>query len=157
MDDLIPLDFVSTAILFTGSVLGKTWRVTLSGTKLIDPFTDRDKGIIYCFWHSHILPLTYIFRNIGVKAVVSSSKTATALRPWHSAGSTRPFAARPVFTAFRRFVNVSGNSNGARISCSFPTARAARARLSSPASPRLPFWRMQRFSRSLPCPCMHGD
>jgi Uncharacterized protein conserved in bacteria len=88
MDDLIPLDFVSTAILFTGSVLGKTWRVTVSGTKLIDPFTDRDKGIIYCFWHSHILPLTYIFRNIGVKAVVSSSKdgdraTAVAQRWQH--------------------------------------------------------------------------
>jgi lysophospholipid acyltransferase (LPLAT)-like uncharacterized protein len=88
MDDLIPLDMVSSAILFAGSVLGKTWRVVLSGTTLIDPFNDRDKGIIYCFWHSHILPLTYIFRNIGVKAVVSSSKdgdraTAVAQRWRH--------------------------------------------------------------------------
>jgi Uncharacterized protein conserved in bacteria len=88
MDALIPLDLVSSAILLAGSVLGKTWRVTLSGTKIIDPFHDRDQGIIYCFWHSHILPLTYIFRNIGVKAVVSSSKdgdraTAVAQRWQH--------------------------------------------------------------------------
>jgi hypothetical protein len=88
MNDLIPLDFVSAAILLIGSVLGKTWRVTLSGTKLIDPFKDRDKGVIYCFWHSHLLPMTYIFRGIGVKAVVSSSKdgdriTAVAQRWRH--------------------------------------------------------------------------
>lgn len=88
MENIIPLDFVSAAILAVGSVLGKTWRVTLSGTKLIDPFHDRDKGIIYCFWHSHILPLTYIFRGIGVKAVVSSSNdgdraTAVAQRWRH--------------------------------------------------------------------------
>jgi lysophospholipid acyltransferase (LPLAT)-like uncharacterized protein len=70
----IPLDPISAAILLFGTVLGKTWRFSVTGTKLIDPFHDRDKGVIYCFWHSHLLPMTYIFRGIGVKAVVSSSK-----------------------------------------------------------------------------------
>jgi lysophospholipid acyltransferase (LPLAT)-like uncharacterized protein len=121
-------------------VLGKTWRVTLSGTKLIDPFTDRDKGIIYCFWHSHILPLTYIFRNIGVKAVVSSSKdgdraTAVAQRWQHQ--TIRGSSSLHGVSALRQCVREL--EHGARISCSFPTARAAPAKSSSPASPRLPF------------------
>jgi hypothetical protein len=68
-------------------VLGKTWRYTLTGTQVINPFRDRDKGVIYCFWHSHILPMTYLFRGIGVKAVVSGSKDgdrATAVaRRWN--------------------------------------------------------------------------
>jgi len=84
----VPLDLVSASILLCGSILGKTWRLSVTGTTLIDPFHDRDKGVIYCFWHAHILPMAYIFRGIGVKAVVSDSKdgdraTAVAQRWRH--------------------------------------------------------------------------
>jgi lysophospholipid acyltransferase (LPLAT)-like uncharacterized protein len=69
-----PLDPVSCAILLAGTILGKTWSYHVTGTKIIDPFRDKDKGVIFCFWHCYILILSYVFRNIGVKAVVSSSK-----------------------------------------------------------------------------------
>jgi lysophospholipid acyltransferase (LPLAT)-like uncharacterized protein len=85
---MVPLDLVSASILLCGSILGKTWRLSVTGTTRIDPFHDRDKGVIYCFWHAHILPMAYIFRGIGVKAVVSDSKdgdraTAVAQRWRH--------------------------------------------------------------------------
>jgi len=88
MKNQIPLDLVSGAVLLVWTILGKTWRYRVTGTKVIDPFRDRDRGVIYCFWHSQILILGYIFRNIGVKAVVSSSKdgdraTAVAQRWRH--------------------------------------------------------------------------
>jgi lysophospholipid acyltransferase (LPLAT)-like uncharacterized protein len=84
----IPFDWVSGSIWCVGSILGKTWRFALERNAPIDPFTDRDKAVIYCFWHSHILPLSYIFRGIGVTAVVSASKdgdraTAVAQRWRH--------------------------------------------------------------------------
>jgi lysophospholipid acyltransferase (LPLAT)-like uncharacterized protein len=71
---MVPLDPISCTILFLGTALGKTWRFKVTGTKAIDPFRDRNNGIIYCFWHSQFLVLSYLFRNIGVKAVVSGSK-----------------------------------------------------------------------------------
>jgi lysophospholipid acyltransferase (LPLAT)-like uncharacterized protein len=74
MSQKIPLDLVSGSIWLMGSLLGRTWRYTIAGTHIIDPFRDRDKGLIFCFWHSHTLPLTYIFRGAGVTAVVSGSK-----------------------------------------------------------------------------------
>jgi lysophospholipid acyltransferase (LPLAT)-like uncharacterized protein len=88
MEDKIALDSVSRAFLLAGSILGKTWRFSLTGTTKINPFRDTNKGIIYCFWHSHILALSYIFRGIGVKAVVSNSRdgeraTAIAQRWGH--------------------------------------------------------------------------
>jgi lysophospholipid acyltransferase (LPLAT)-like uncharacterized protein len=84
----IPLDWVSGSLWLIGSVLGKTWRYSLEGTTFINPFVDRNKAVIYCFWHSHILPLAYIFRNVGVTAIVSASKdgdraTAVAQRWKH--------------------------------------------------------------------------
>jgi lysophospholipid acyltransferase (LPLAT)-like uncharacterized protein len=74
MDQKVPLDLVSGSIWLIGSALGRTWRFAVEGTNKIDPFRDRDKGVIYAFWHSHILPLSYIFRGIGTTAVVSGSK-----------------------------------------------------------------------------------
>jgi lysophospholipid acyltransferase (LPLAT)-like uncharacterized protein len=71
---IIPLDLVSGSAWVLGSVLGRTWRFSVTGTREIDPFKDRDRGVIYCFWHEHILPLAYIFRGIGVTAVVSASR-----------------------------------------------------------------------------------
>jgi lysophospholipid acyltransferase (LPLAT)-like uncharacterized protein len=70
----IPLDAVSGPLWLLGSLLGKTWRFSVQGTREIDPFASRGKGVIFCFWHSHILPLSYIFRGIGVTAVVSASR-----------------------------------------------------------------------------------
>jgi len=86
--DKVPLDLVSGSIWCIGSLLGRTWRYSLEGTENINPFVDRNKPVIYCFWHSHILPLAYIFRNVGVTAVVSASKdgdraTAVAQRWKH--------------------------------------------------------------------------
>jgi lysophospholipid acyltransferase (LPLAT)-like uncharacterized protein len=88
MSAKIPLDWVSGSLWLIGSVLGETWRYSLEGTTFINPFVDRNKAVIYCFWHSHILPLAYIFRNVGVTAIVSASKdgdraTAVAQRWKH--------------------------------------------------------------------------
>jgi lysophospholipid acyltransferase (LPLAT)-like uncharacterized protein len=88
MSARIPFDWVSGSVWLIGSVLGKTWRYSLEGTTFINPFVDRNKAVIYCFWHSHILPLAYIFRNVGVTAIVSASKdgdraTAVAQRWKH--------------------------------------------------------------------------
>jgi hypothetical protein len=88
ISDPVPLDWVSGSIWCIGSLLGKTWRYSLEGTEFINPFVDRNKAVIYCFWHSHILPLAYIFRNVGVTAIVSASKdgdraTAVAQRWRH--------------------------------------------------------------------------
>jgi lysophospholipid acyltransferase (LPLAT)-like uncharacterized protein len=74
MDKKIPLDSVSASIVIFGTLVGITWRYRVTGTKAIDVFRDRAQGVIYSFWHSHILPLSFIFRGIGVKAVVSGSK-----------------------------------------------------------------------------------
>jgi len=69
----IPLDPASALILLIGTILGKTWRPVFTGVKQTDPFDDKGAGVIYCFWHSHILPLTYIFRDTGKIAIVSIS------------------------------------------------------------------------------------
>jgi lysophospholipid acyltransferase (LPLAT)-like uncharacterized protein len=84
----VPLDVVSFSIWSIGSILGKTWRYTLDSDAPINPFKERDKAVIYCIWHSHILPIAYIFRDIGITAVVSASKdgdraTAVAQRWRH--------------------------------------------------------------------------
>jgi lysophospholipid acyltransferase (LPLAT)-like uncharacterized protein len=73
MEEKLPLDSVSRAILIAATILGTTWRFKITSDSGINPFDYRDKGIIYCFWHSQILPLGYIFRGIGVKALISSS------------------------------------------------------------------------------------
>jgi lysophospholipid acyltransferase (LPLAT)-like uncharacterized protein len=89
---IVPLDFVSGSIWRLGSALGKTWRYSLEGTEFINPFVDRNRAVIYCFWHSHILPLAYIFRNVGVTAVVSASKDgdrATAVAQRWNHGTIR--------------------------------------------------------------------
>jgi lysophospholipid acyltransferase (LPLAT)-like uncharacterized protein len=108
----VPLDIVSAFLLLTCSILGRTWRFSISGTKEIDPFKCRDKGVIFCFWHSNILPLTYIFRGIGVYAVVSSSKdgdraTAIAQRLGH--GVIRGSSTRGGVAVIRQCIKVLEN------------------------------------------------
>lgn len=61
-------------IWIIGSILGVTWRVTLRDPHSLLPFDDYRAGRIYCFWHSQLLALTFIFRNTGKTAVVSKSK-----------------------------------------------------------------------------------
>ncbi len=73
-------------IWLIGTVLGRTWRISVTDPFSTDPFNDRSAGRIYCFWHSRLLALTYIFRNTGKTAVVSKSKdgrmAAGAARRW---------------------------------------------------------------------------
>jgi lysophospholipid acyltransferase (LPLAT)-like uncharacterized protein len=102
-----PLDPVSLAILFAGTILGKTWSYRVTGTKVIDPFKDRDNGVIFCFWHSSILVLSYLFRNIGVKAVVSSSRDgerATAVAQRWNHDTIRGSSSLHGMTALRQCV-----------------------------------------------------
>lgn len=108
----IPLDFASAAIWLVGSILGKTWRFTINGTKSIDPFKDTDKGVIYCFWHSNILPLAYIFRNIGVTAVVSASRDgdrATAVAQRWNHDTIRGSSSRGQIGVIRQCMRVLAN------------------------------------------------
>jgi lysophospholipid acyltransferase (LPLAT)-like uncharacterized protein len=70
----IPLDPVSRAIFLFGSLLGRTWRCTRAGRLDLNPSDDKGQGRIYSFWHSHLLPISFFYRNTGKIAVVSESK-----------------------------------------------------------------------------------
>jgi lysophospholipid acyltransferase (LPLAT)-like uncharacterized protein len=70
----IPFDAVSAAIFILGEVLGRTWRFSMSGHSDLDPFHDRGKKRLYAFWHSHLLPLAFYFRNTAKTAVISGSR-----------------------------------------------------------------------------------
>jgi lysophospholipid acyltransferase (LPLAT)-like uncharacterized protein len=61
-------------IWFLGTILGATWRVTILDPYGLRPYDDRGCGRIYCFWHAHLLALSYIFRASGKTAIVSQSK-----------------------------------------------------------------------------------
>jgi hypothetical protein len=83
----IPLDPVSAFIVCAGALLGRTWRCSFSAPSGIDPWRDGGQGRIYCFWHSHLLQLAYIFRSSGKTAVVSESRdgmrAAAVAQRWH--------------------------------------------------------------------------
>jgi len=70
----IPLDAVSAALFILGEVLGRTWRFSMTGCCDLDPFRDSGKRRMYAFWHSHLLPLAFYFRNTGKTAVISGSR-----------------------------------------------------------------------------------
>jgi lysophospholipid acyltransferase (LPLAT)-like uncharacterized protein len=70
----IPLDATSAALFLLGEVLGRTWRFSLCTPAGVDPFSAPDRGCMYAFWHSHLLPLSFYFRNTGKTAVISGSK-----------------------------------------------------------------------------------
>ena len=67
-------DAVSMAIWIIGSVLGKTWRPQVVTSNFCNPLYEKGFARIFCFWHSHLLPITYIFRDTGKTAVVSQSR-----------------------------------------------------------------------------------
>lgn len=63
-----------TAIWALSSLIGFTWRVTVSGNSSLSPAFRSGSGRIFAFWHSNLLPLTFIFRNCQVNAIVSRSR-----------------------------------------------------------------------------------
>jgi lysophospholipid acyltransferase (LPLAT)-like uncharacterized protein len=56
------------------SVLGKTWRFNVVSPPSVDIFDTRAEPKIYCFWHSTLLVVSYLFRNTGKSAIVSKSR-----------------------------------------------------------------------------------
>jgi lysophospholipid acyltransferase (LPLAT)-like uncharacterized protein len=65
---------VGTVIWALSSLIGLTWRVSLSGHASLSPASKSNAGRIFAFWHSNLLPLTFIFRNCHVNAIVSRSR-----------------------------------------------------------------------------------
>jgi lysophospholipid acyltransferase (LPLAT)-like uncharacterized protein len=82
----IPLDVAGFLIWMIGEMLGRTWSFGITGRSDLDPRHGSAKGRIYCLWHSHLLVLSYLFRNTGKYAVVSESrdgqKAASVARRW---------------------------------------------------------------------------
>jgi lysophospholipid acyltransferase (LPLAT)-like uncharacterized protein len=66
--------FTGTAIWAFSSAIGLTWRVRLSGNTSMAPSCSSDQGRIFAFWHSHLLPLSFFFRNSSITAIVSRSR-----------------------------------------------------------------------------------
>lgn len=62
------------AIWALSSLIGYSWRVKLSGHTSLSPATSSGSKRIFAFWHSHLLPLTFIFRNCHTNAIVSRSR-----------------------------------------------------------------------------------
>lgn len=74
----VPAKFSSraagTAIWALSSVIGFTWKVSLSGQTDMAPSERAAYGRIYAFWHSQLLPLSFTFRDCGIHAIVSRSR-----------------------------------------------------------------------------------
>ncbi len=97
-------NFKSIIIWTIASAIGATWRIKINRPENLDPFNDLGCGRIYCFWHSQLLPLSFIFRNTGKTALVSKSRdgqiAAAVARYWKhdivfgSSGSNRISALR---------------------------------------------------------------
>jgi lysophospholipid acyltransferase (LPLAT)-like uncharacterized protein len=121
---LIPFDAVSGPIWTLCRVLSPTWRCKVHGGERIHPMRDRNKGIIFCFWHSNILPIAYAFRTCGVKAVVSQSRdgerVAAVAQRWGygviRGSSTRGFlsAVRECVRELREKSNIAVTPDGPR-------------------------------------------
>ena len=83
---VIPFDPVSLSIWAIGYLIGLTWKVSIENQSTFDPYADTGKNCIYCFWHSNLLPMTFIFRNTNKTAVVSKSsdgiRAAAAAQRW---------------------------------------------------------------------------
>jgi len=56
------------------SILGKTWRLNIVSPPSVDIFDPGAAPKIYCFWHSTLLVVSYLFRNTGKTAIVSKSR-----------------------------------------------------------------------------------
>ncbi len=126
---LVPLDFTSGAIWLAGSLLGRTWRYSIERTGDIDPFKNRNSGVIFCFWHCNILPLAYIFRGVGVTAVVSASKDgdrATAVAQRWNHQTIRGSSSRGQVAVIRRCMETLRNGRNVVIIPDGPHGPAGR-------------------------------
>jgi lysophospholipid acyltransferase (LPLAT)-like uncharacterized protein len=127
----VPLDLVSASAWLAGSILGCTWRFLVTGSKEIDLFQCRDKGVIFCFWHAHILPLSYIFRGVGVTAVVSASKDgdrATAVAQRWNHETIRGSSSRGQIAVLRQCVRALQNGRSIVIVPDGPRGPALQAK-----------------------------
>ncbi len=114
-------------IWLLGTILGTTWRINVRDPYNLMPFNDRGCKRIYCFWHSYLLALSYIFRFTGKTAIVSQSKdgrlaAAVAARWGHSivfGSSTRGGSA-----ALRESVRILKEGNPIAITPDGPTGPA---------------------------------
>lgn len=64
---------VSFTIWLIATLLGKSWRIVIDDPGQQQPSATCTDATIYCFWHEHLLPISCIFRNTGITAVVSRS------------------------------------------------------------------------------------
>ena len=76
----------SILIWLLTSILGKTWRFKVVSPPSVRVFDANAEPKIYCFWHSTLLVVSYLFRNTGKTAIVSPSKdgriAADVARRW---------------------------------------------------------------------------
>jgi len=64
----------SLLIWLITTILGKTWRFNVVSPPDVDIFDAKAAPKVYCFWHSTLLVISYLFRNTGKTAIVSPSK-----------------------------------------------------------------------------------
>lgn len=73
-------------ILVIATLLGATWRVTVRDDHDARPQRKSPSPFIYCFWHSALLPMSFVFRRRNISAIVSASRdgkiAATVARGW---------------------------------------------------------------------------
>jgi hypothetical protein len=81
MKKILPL-----LIWLLGTILGRTWRVKVISPPSVSAFDPFAAPKIYCFWHSTLLVISYLFRNTGKTAIVSHSRdgqlAAAVARRW---------------------------------------------------------------------------
>jgi lysophospholipid acyltransferase (LPLAT)-like uncharacterized protein len=105
-------------------LLGNTWHYSVTGRNDFSPLDSNKKGRIYCFWHSQLLPISYLCRNTGKTAVVSESsdgrKAAAVAQRWGHAiingSSTRggPAALRECVRALQQGKSIAITPDGPR-------------------------------------------
>ncbi|MCL2184021.1 MAG: lysophospholipid acyltransferase family protein [Chitinispirillia bacterium] len=104
MEKLIPV-----LIWFIASILGKTWRVKVVSPPSVDVFNAKAAPKVYCFWHSALLVICYLFRNTGKTALISRSRdgriAAEVARRW-GYGAVLGSSARGGASALRESLRV---------------------------------------------------
>ena len=80
------MNFTSIIIWLIGSLLGMTWRVKVIAPPSVEPFNSAAAPKVYCFWHSTLFVLSFVFRHTNKTAIVSLSKdgrrAAQIARKW---------------------------------------------------------------------------
>ncbi len=70
------LGFRAAGLLGKGFLMGmgSTWRYEIRGREVLEPFLSQGKPFILAFWHSRILPLSYLHRGDGIVVLVSEHR-----------------------------------------------------------------------------------